>query len=75
MLSDGDHGPDDAFIVPSAREFAHVHPGYDGSMHLALPIALAADVIAKGWASPAHLPVFASHPAWSCSSAHAMQPS
>ena len=42
-------GPPDAFIVPSAGEFAHVHPGYDGSMHLALPPALAADVVAKGW--------------------------
>ena len=42
-------GPLDAFIVPSAGEFAHVHPGYDGSLHLALPPALAADVVAKGW--------------------------
>jgi phospholipase/carboxylesterase len=42
-------GPVDAFIVPSAGEFAHVHPGYDGSLHVALPPALAADVIAKGW--------------------------
>jgi phospholipase/carboxylesterase len=45
----GPPGPDDAFLVPAAREFAHVHPGHDGSMHLALPIALATDVIAKGW--------------------------
>ena len=32
--------------VPRARqcgEFAHLHPGYDGSLHLALPPALAAD--------------------------------
>lgn len=42
-------GPTDAFIVPSAGEFAHVHPGYDGSLHLALPPALAADLVAKGW--------------------------
>jgi phospholipase/carboxylesterase len=42
-------GPLDAFIVPSAGEFAHVHPGHDGSLHLALPPALAADLVAKGW--------------------------
>ncbi|WP_100501971.1 luciferase domain-containing protein [Geodermatophilus chilensis] len=42
-------GPVDAFIVPSAGEFAHVHPGHDGSLHVALPMALAADVVAKGW--------------------------
>jgi phospholipase/carboxylesterase len=49
MLAGPQRGPDDAFLVPSAREFAHVHPGYDGSMHLALPMKLATDVIAKGW--------------------------
>lgn len=43
-------GPDDAFIVPPAGEFAHVHPGHDGSLHVALPPALAADAIAQGWA-------------------------
>jgi phospholipase/carboxylesterase len=35
--------------VPDAGEFAHVHPGHDGSLHVALPPALAADVIAQGW--------------------------
>jgi len=49
LLSPPRLGPVDAFIVPSAGEFAHVHPGYDGSLHLALPPALAADVVAKGW--------------------------
>jgi phospholipase/carboxylesterase len=43
-------GPLDAFLVPRAGEFAHLHPGYDGSLHVALPPALAADAIAKGWA-------------------------
>jgi phospholipase/carboxylesterase len=42
-------GPDDAFIVAQAGEFAHLHPSYDGSLHLALPPAMAADVITKGW--------------------------
>jgi len=41
--------PADAFIVPSAGEFAHLHPGYDGSLHVALPPALVADLIGKGW--------------------------
>lgn len=49
MLTGAQQGPDDAFLVPSAGEFAHVHPGHDGSMHLALPLALASDLIAKGW--------------------------
>ena len=42
--------PADAFLVPQAGEFAHLHPGHDGSLHLALPPALAADTITKGWA-------------------------
>jgi phospholipase/carboxylesterase len=42
--------PVDAFLVPQVGEFAHLHPGHDGSLHLALPPALAADAIAKGWA-------------------------
>ena len=53
MLADpNDQGdaPTDAFLVPSVGEFAHLHPGYDGSLHLALPPALAADAVAKGWA-------------------------
>ena len=49
VLSPPRRGPDDAFIVPAVGEFAHVHPGHDGSLHLALPSALAADVIAQGW--------------------------
>jgi len=32
------------------REFAHIHP--DGSMHLLLPQALAAEAIDTGWAEP-----------------------
>ncbi|GAA3184833.1 hypothetical protein GCM10010531_43810 [Blastococcus jejuensis] len=45
-------GPADAYLVPAAREFAHLHPGYDGSLHLALPPALAADAVRQGWAVP-----------------------
>lgn len=43
-------GPDEAFIVPETGEFAHLHPASDGSLHLALPDALAYDALAKGWA-------------------------
>lgn len=43
-------GPADAFIVPAVGEFAHLHPPYDGSLHIALPAELAADTIARGWA-------------------------
>jgi hypothetical protein len=32
------------------REFAHLHPAYDGSLHLALPPDLVDGVIANGWA-------------------------
>jgi phospholipase/carboxylesterase len=49
-----EHGSDDghAFLVAEVGEFAHLHPAYDGSLHLALPPALAADVSAKGWGRP-----------------------
>ena len=50
MLESSQHGPRDAFLVPSVGEFAHVHPEHDGSLHLALPPAHAADAVAKGWA-------------------------
>lgn len=40
-------GPPEAFMV--GREFAHLHPPYDGSLHLMLPEAIARVVAAKGW--------------------------
>lgn len=49
-LPAGDTGvPREAFIVPEVGEFAHLHPGHDGSLHLVLPIPLAHDALAKGW--------------------------
>lgn len=48
MVDPAAGGPLDAFLVPSVGEFAHLHPGYDGSLHLALPPALARDAVAKG---------------------------
>jgi phospholipase/carboxylesterase len=45
-------GPAEAYLVPEVREFAHLHPEFDGSLHVALPTHLAADVVAKGWGTP-----------------------
>ncbi|MGC5019227.1 alpha/beta hydrolase [Micromonospora sp. DT47] len=50
MLGPAAQGPLDAFLVPSVGEFAHLHPGHDGSLHVALPPALAANAVAQGWA-------------------------
>ena len=36
--------------MPKAGEFAHLHPSYDGSLHLSLPLSLAHDALRKGWA-------------------------
>jgi phospholipase/carboxylesterase len=43
-------GPDTAYLLPADGEFAHLHPDPDGSLHVALPDALAYDALAKGWA-------------------------
>lgn len=43
-------GPPEAFMI--GREFAHVHPAYDGSSHLMLPLEAVAELIAKGWGEP-----------------------
>lgn len=40
-------GPPEAFMI--GREFGHLHPPYDGSLHLALPLETAEHVIAQGW--------------------------
>lgn len=41
-----------AFLVPQVGEFAHLHPAYDGSLHVVLPPKQAADVSTKGWGRP-----------------------
>jgi hypothetical protein len=43
-------GPAEAFLI--GREFAHVHPPYDGSMHMMLPPAAVAELLEKGWGEP-----------------------
>ncbi len=40
-------GAPDAFMV--GREFGHLHPHYDGSLHLRLPHEHAREVVEKGW--------------------------
>ena len=43
-------GPPEAFMI--GREFAHVHPAYDGSSHLMLPLEVVEELFAKGWGEP-----------------------
>jgi len=43
-----DHPPQGAFMVE--REFAHIHPRYDGSLHMTLPPSIVDKVVANGWA-------------------------
>jgi phospholipase/carboxylesterase len=40
-------GSSDDFMV--GTEFAHLHPSYDGSLHVKLPEAMARQVIELGW--------------------------
>jgi hypothetical protein len=40
-------GPREAFLI--GREFAHLHPAPDHSLHLTLPPAWAEHVLAQGW--------------------------
>ncbi|MGH3780771.1 MAG: phospholipase [Pseudonocardiaceae bacterium] len=42
-------GPSEVFIVAEVGEFAHLHPGHDGSLHLVLPMPLARDALTRGW--------------------------
>ena len=41
-------GPQEAFMI--GREFAHIHPMPDGSLHVALPPEVAQEAMRKGWA-------------------------
>jgi hypothetical protein len=41
-------GPREAFMI--GREFAHIHPMPDGSLHAALPPEVAQEAVEKGWA-------------------------
>ena len=43
-------GPPEAFLI--GREFAHVHPDPDHSLHAMLPIETVNEAVAAGWAEP-----------------------
>lgn len=43
-------GPPEAF--QAEREFAHLHPPGDGSLHLTLPAEVAREAYEKGWGEP-----------------------
>jgi hypothetical protein len=43
-------GPAEAFLI--GREFAHLHPAPDHSLHAMLPPDIAEEAIAAGWAEP-----------------------
>lgn len=48
LRDDVPKGPSEAFMIE--REFAHLHPGEDQSLHATLPADLAAAAIDAGWA-------------------------
>jgi hypothetical protein len=51
VLSPGEPtGPPEAFMI--GREFAHLHPAPDHSLHAMLPLETAAAAIDAGWAEP-----------------------
>ena len=43
-------GPPEAFLIE--REFAHLHPAPDHSLHAMLPLETAREAIDAGWAEP-----------------------
>ncbi|MBE8515971.1 phospholipase [Amycolatopsis sp. H6(2020)] len=45
-------GPEIAFVPTGGTEFAHLHGPGDGSLHLTLPEATAAEAISQSWAEP-----------------------
>jgi Family of unknown function (DUF5519) len=51
VLAPGEpEGPPEAFLV--GREFAHLHPAPDHSLHAMLPTETAAEAVEAGWAEP-----------------------
>jgi hypothetical protein len=51
VLEPGDaNGPAEAFLI--GREFAHLHPDPDHSLHAMLPLEKAAEAVEAGWAEP-----------------------
>jgi hypothetical protein len=50
LAADEPTGPPEAFLI--GREFAHLHPAPDHSLHAMLPTATATEAVAAGWAEP-----------------------
>lgn len=50
LAHDHAHGCQESFMV--GNEFAHMHPQYDGSMHLMLPLECTRELFVKGWGEP-----------------------
>jgi phospholipase/carboxylesterase len=51
VLDEGSaRGPENAFQI--GREFAHIHPPEDGSLHMTLPDEVAEAAFAGGWGEP-----------------------
>lgn len=47
LTEKSEHHCAEAFM--QGNEFAHIHPPYDGSMHMMLPESQVAEVIEQGW--------------------------
>jgi len=50
LAPDEPTGPPEAFLIE--REFAHLHPAPDHSLHAMLPTQTVGDAVAAGWAEP-----------------------
>ena len=50
LSPDEQTGPPEAFLI--GREFAHLHPAPDHSLHAMLPTGTAEEAVAAGWAEP-----------------------
>ncbi len=47
LTEEGGHGCAEAFLA--GNEFAHIHPPYDGSMHMRLPEDQVRELFERGW--------------------------
>lgn len=52
FVLDGENGRGPAEAFQAGREFAHLHPPADGSLHMTLPEHVAAAAYASGWGQP-----------------------
>jgi hypothetical protein len=50
LAPDEANGPPEAFLID--REFAHLHPAPDHSLHAMLPTETVTEAVAAGWAEP-----------------------